>query len=109
MFRTHSSSPASQTVELKLSGSRLPRKGMWCSRHFYVSRLACRKVGDRIVHINGVPVFQQLDFLQVLSGQVAALGNSRPGGVICGCIPGAMRDFHRLKQPIVVTTVDPTP
>ncbi|CAE7254278.1 unnamed protein product [Symbiodinium sp. CCMP2592] len=46
------------------------------------------KVGDRIVHINGVPVFQQLDFLQVLSG--------------------AMRDFHRLKQPIVVTTVDPT-
>ncbi|CAE7325246.1 unnamed protein product [Symbiodinium natans] len=46
------------------------------------------KVGDRIVHINGVPVFKQLDFLQVLSG--------------------AMRDFHRSKQPIVVTTVDPT-
>ncbi|CAE7361603.1 unnamed protein product [Symbiodinium pilosum] len=46
------------------------------------------KVGDRILHINGVPVFKQLDFLQVLSG--------------------AMRDFHQLKQPIVVTTVDPT-
>mmetsp|Transcript_42212 Transcript_42212/g.78539 ORF Transcript_42212/g.78539 Transcript_42212/m.78539 type:complete len:455 (+) Transcript_42212:58-1422(+) len=46
------------------------------------------KVGDRIVHINGVPVFKQLDFLQVLSG--------------------AMRDWHEFKKPVVVTTVDPT-
>jgi len=45
------------------------------------------RIGEQIVHINGVPVFKQLDFQQVLSG--------------------AMRDYHRLKQPIVVTTVDP--
>lgn len=45
------------------------------------------RIGEQIVHINGVPVFKQLDFQQVLSG--------------------AMRDCHRLKQPIVVTTVDP--
>lgn len=45
------------------------------------------KVGERVVHINGVPVFQQLDFQKVLSG--------------------AFREFHRGGQPIVISTVEP--
>lgn len=45
------------------------------------------KVGERVVHINGVPVFQQLDFQKVLSG--------------------AFREFHRARQPIVISTVEP--
>jgi len=45
------------------------------------------KVGERVVHINGVPVFQQLDFQKVLSG--------------------AFREFHRSGKPLVISTVEP--
>eukprot|EP00913_Durusdinium_trenchii_P011902 g11180.t1 len=45
------------------------------------------QVGERIVHINGVPVFQQQDFQQVLSG--------------------AFREHHQTGRPIVLSTVEP--
>ncbi|CAJ1447437.1 unnamed protein product [Effrenium voratum] len=46
------------------------------------------QVGERVVHINGVPVFQQADFEKVLTG--------------------AMRDFHVTGRPITLSTVDAT-
>ena len=108
--RTPSSSQASQTLELKLSGLRLPQ-GTWCSRH---SPFLARHVGRWAIEScisMACRYFSSWTFFKFFQARVQswALGSSRQGKVVCGCIPGAMRDFHRLKQPIVVTTVDPTP